>query len=209
MQGSGGWAAWINGAAPARSLGYQFGDGFFVNMVYQDKSWDWRTFQAARDVPVADAKMAAVLNAFSADLGAFHARGGKLILYHGWSDPAITALSSIDYYRSVEQKMGAAAEGMVRLFLAPGMQHCGGGPGPNQFGQSPNIANLREGDAEHDINAAMERWVEQGVAPRRIVATSYKSPGVIERTRPLCPYPQTAHYRGAGSTDDAANFVCR
>ena len=91
--------------------------------------------------------------------------------------------------------------------MIPGMQHCGGGPGPNVFGQT----SAPEGDAEHDINRAVERWVEQGVAPAQIIATKYKGAGPssgVARTRPLCPYPRTAQYKGSGSTDDAANFVC-
>ena len=133
------------------------------------------------------------------------ARGGKLILYHGWSDAAISPLNAIDYYRSVQAKMGTKADGFVRLFMVPGMQHCGGGPGPSVFGQNGD----GPGDPERDIHAALKQWVEGGTAPAWIVATKYKSPGVVERTRPLCPYPQTAHYKGSGSTDDAANFLCR
>jgi feruloyl esterase len=124
----------------------------------------------------------------------FRARGGKLILYHGWSDAAISPISTIDYYRAVKQP-----ESFVRLFMVPGMQHCGGGPGPNDFGQSPGAA----GDPLHDVNAALERWVEQGVAPASIVAKKG------DRSRPLCPYPQVATYKGSGSTEDAANFVCK
>jgi feruloyl esterase len=101
--------------------------------------------------------------------------------------------------------MGPKTDGFVRLFMVPGMQHCGGGTGPSVFGQNGE----GPGDPGRDIHAALEKWVEGGAAPGSIVATKYKSPGVVERTRPLCPYPQTAHYKGSGSTDDAASFVCR
>jgi hypothetical protein len=194
ITGSGGWSAWITGAAPGKSLMYGFGSNFFANIAYQDKAWDYKTFRADRDVRKADDTAARALNAMDPDMSKFAARGGKLILYHGWSDAAITPLSTIDYYKQIRRP-----ESFVRLFLAPGMQHCGGGPGPNDFGAMPGAS----GDAFHDIDAALERWVEQGVAPAQIVAKNGA------RTRPLCPYPQVATYRGSGSTDDAANFTCK
>ena len=106
--------------------------------------------------------------------------------------------------------MGAKqAAGFVRLFMVPGMQHCGGGSGANSFGQF----TVESADADHDVDVALERWVEKGVAPERIVAAKRKSDldptSAIVRTRPLCAYPLTAHYQGTGSTDDAANFVCK
>lgn len=195
MPGQGGWAEWITGAAPAKSLAFAFGNGFFTNMVYEDKAWDYRTFDPDRDTKKADDKLARVLNATDPDLGKFRARGGKLILYHGWSDAAITPLNAIDYYKSIKDPAG-----FVRLYMVPGMGHCGGGPGPNNFGQlSPGAS----GDPLHDVNAAIERWVEAGVAPAEMMATR------DQRTRPLCPYPQVAVYKGTGSTDDAANFACK
>jgi len=87
--------------------------------------------------------------------------------------------------------------------MVPGMQHCGGGPGPNSF----DTGSVAAGDAQHDVARALEHWVEDGVAPDQIIATK-KSSGTVVRTRPLCPYPQTAHWKGTGSTDDAANFTC-
>jgi feruloyl esterase len=206
----GGWAAWITGAAPGKSAMYAFGTQFFSNMVFDNASWDWKTFQADRDFKVADDKTAAILNAGDPDLKKFQARGGKLILYHGWSDAAIPGQSTVNYYRSVEKRMGAKqTTQFVRLYMVPGMEHCGGGASPNFFGQ----AGVPTADAQHDIDAALERWVEQGVAPAEIIASKFKTnmnpaSGVV-RTRPLCPYPQTAHYKGEGSTDDAANFVCK
>jgi hypothetical protein len=195
MPGAGGWAEWITGPTPGRSLAYAFGNSFFSSIVYGDKAWDYRSFNPDRDTKKADDEWAAALNATDPDLSKFKARGGKLILYHGWSDAAITPLNAIDYYRSVKDPRG-----FVELFMVPGMGHCGGGPGPNNFGQGTVGAS---GDAEHDVNAAIERWVEQGTAPARLIATR---PG---RSRPLCPWPQTARYKGSGSTDDAANFECK
>jgi feruloyl esterase len=207
----GGWAAWITGVAPRKSLMYTFGTQFFSNMVFADPAWDFKTFNLDRDWKIADEKLGADLNAADPDLKRFKARGGKLILYHGWSDAAIPAQSAINYYESVIKKMGDKdATDFVRLYMVPGMQHCGGGSGPNFFGQGPGAPT---NDAQHDIAAALERWVEDGVAPKQIIATKYKTgmnpaSGIL-RTRPLCPYPQTANYKGSGSTDDAANFVCK
>jgi len=204
----GGWGAWITGAAPQQSLMYAFGTQFFKNMVFADPAWDFRTFQVDRDTQAADDKMGRMLNATDSDLKRFKERGGKLILYHGWSDAAIPAQSTIDYFQSVVSKMGATdSASFVRLFMVPGMQHCGGGSGPNSFG--PGAA---QGDPQHDMGRALERWVEDGVAPEQVIATKYKSgsnpPNGVARTRPLCPYPQIARWKGSGSTDDAANFVC-
>jgi feruloyl esterase len=207
--GVGGWAAWITGPAPEKSLGYGFGTQFFANMVFANAGWDYHTFQVDRDTRAADEKMARVLNATDPDLSRFRQRGGKLILYHGWSDAAISPVNTIDYFHSVEKKLGAReTEGCVRLFMVPGLEHCSDGPGPNSFGQ----AGAPQGDASQNIDKAVEHWVEDGVAPDRIIATKYRNgsnaaSGVL-RTRPLCPYPQVAQYKGSGSIDDAASFVC-
>jgi hypothetical protein len=204
----GGWGAWITGAAPQQSVMYAFGTQFFKNMVFADTAWDFRTFQVDRDTKAADDKMSRILNATDSDLKRFKERGGKLILYHGWSDAAIPAQSTIDYFQTVVSKMGATdSASFVRLYMVPGMQHCGGGSGPNSFG-----AGAAEGDAQHDMGRALERWAEDGVAPEQVIATKYKSgsnpASSAVRTRPLCPYPQIARWRGSGSTDDARNFVC-
>jgi feruloyl esterase len=201
----GGWSPWITGKEPEKSSMFAFGTQFFKNMVYSDPAWDYRSFELERDLKAAEQKMGPVLNSTDPDLRRFRERGGKLIIYHGWCDAAIPAESAVAYYRSVENKVGAKkTREFVRLFMAPGVQHCAGGTGPNSFGQ----AGPRNGDAGKDLNAALERWVEQSVAPERVVATKYKSPGVVERTRPLCAYPLVARWAGSGSTDDAANFEC-
>jgi Tannase and feruloyl esterase len=186
--GTGGWGAWLTGMAPGKSLGYAFGTQFFKNMVHNDAAWDFHSFTVDGDMKLADEKMAKTMNATDADLKRFKDRGGKLILYHGWSDAAIPPQNAIDYYLSVVSKMGSKnVDQFVRLYMVPGMQHCGGGPGPNVF----------------DMPSAMDRWVDQGAAPAAVIAKK------DQRTRPLCPYPQTAKYTGKGSTDDAANFVCK
>jgi feruloyl esterase len=187
---------------------FAFGTQFYKNMVFDNPAWDYHTFDPDRDTQTADEKSAPVLNATDADLTRFRARGGKLILYHGWSDAAIAPRNAINYYDSVLAKMGAKEAGtFVRLFMVPGMQHCGGGAGPNDFGQ------LSVGrDPEHSVNAAVERWVEQGIAPEQVIATKHASDSdqksAIVRTRPLCAYPLVARYKGSGSTDDAGNFTC-
>lgn len=205
--GPGGWSAWITGAAPKASLHYAFGTQFFSNMVYSDAGWDYKSFDAGAATRAADSRMGPILNAINPDLSRFRARGGKLIIYHGWSDTAIAPVNSINYYKSAVAKAGAKeAEKFLRLFMVPGMQHCGGGPGPDSFGQS----GAAQGDASHNLGKALEQWVEEGVAPDRIIATKFKAgtPPVPVRTRPLCRYPQVAQWKQSGSTDDVANFTC-
>jgi len=209
-EGPGGWAPWITGPAPARSLLFFFGTQFFSDMVYEQAAWDYKTFNVDQGTKLADARTARALNATDPDLKPFRARGGKLIMYHGWGDAAIPAPNTIDYYNSVVATLGQRATNrFLRLFMVPGMQHCGGGPGPNSFGQD---ANAPPYDPEHSIYASLEQWVEKGVAPSRIIATKYVDDSNhgqgIKMTRPLCTYPQVAKYKGAGDTNDAANFVC-
>ena len=128
--GPGGWGQWITGPAPGKSLQFAFGTQFFENMVYSNPGWDFRTFNLDRDLKTAEDKLAPVLNATDADVHRFRERGGKLILYHGWSDAAIPPVNAINYYQSVVAKMGAKnSEPFLRLYMVPGMQHCGGGPG--------------------------------------------------------------------------------
>jgi len=126
-------------------------------------------------------------------------RGGKLILWHGWSDANIPSAATVDYYLGVVKNLGRAnTERFARLYMAPGVEHCGEGPGPNSFGMP--------------MTAALERWVETAQAPKEIIATKYNGDSAakgVSRTRPLCPYPQVARYSGSGSIDEAANFTCR
>ena len=206
-----GWAAWITGPAPnKKGAGFFFGNNFFSDMVFGDPAWDFRTFNFDSGVQLADKKMAAILNATNPNLAAFKGRGGKLIVYHGWADPAISPLNSINYYDGVISAMGSQqTEDFARLYMVSGMQHCGGGPGPDSFGALP----ASDADAGHSIFAAMQEWVERGIAPDTIIATKYaQRPGgarVAKMTRPLCPYPEVAEYKGEGDIHDAANFVCK
>ena len=182
-----GWGPAAGGPAP-----FPIPDSHFKYVVFEDPKWDFRTLDFDRDVARAERVDNGTLTAINPDLNAFITRGGKLLMYHGWNDQLITAQNSVNYYESVRSTVGAArTDTAVRLFMAPGMAHCSGGPGPNQA----------------DWLAALEQWVERGVAPTRIVA-SRSAKGVVDRTRPLCAYPQVAQYSGKGSTDDAANFSC-
>jgi feruloyl esterase len=163
-------------------------------MLFQDKAWDYRSMDFDKDMARADELARNTINAVDASrLKALFARGGKVLMYHGWSDPAISPLISIDYYEKALGANGGKAKtyDSIRLFMAPGMGHCAGGEGPNTFDKI-------------DVLAA---WVEQGKAPDRIVA-SHVSDGKVDRTRPLCPYPQVARYSGAGDIEDAKNFAC-
>jgi hypothetical protein len=208
--GPGGWSLWITGPAPGRSLMAFFGTQYFTNMVYEQAGWDYKTFNIDQATQLADNKTGHALNATDPNLGPFRDRGGKLLLYHGWGDAAIPAPNTINYYNSVVATMGRAnSDSFLRLFMVPGMQHCGGGPGPNSFGQGADYPPF---DPEHNIYTALEQWVEQGAAPSKITATKYVNDGDpakgVKMTRPLCPYPQVAKYKGSGDTNDAANFVC-
>jgi hypothetical protein len=207
--GMGGWGAWITGFSVGKSAEMGFANGFFADMTFQDRNWDFRKMNFDGDAKITDDKMAQLYNATNPDMKAFKDRGGKLMLYHGWSDAALPPTNTIHYYESVVAKMGRRQAGeFVELFMVPGMQHCGGGPGPNEFGaMSPAPAS-----ADHSMMKSIEQWVEKGTAPEKIIATKYKADGNpgsgIERTRPLCPYPTVAKYSGSGSTDEAANFSC-
>jgi len=205
-EGPGGWGTWITGTAPGKSLMFAFGGGYFSNMVYEKTDWNYRDANVEQAEKAADEKTAQFLNATDANLTAFKAHGGKLILYHGWNDPAISALNTINYYDDMVSKMGGPeTDAFARLYMVPGMQHCGGGPGPDSFGLGGGAK-----DAQHNVVVALEQWVEKGIAPAAIVATKNEDGGPkgVQMTRPLCPYPQTAKYKGEGDTNKAGNFAC-
>jgi hypothetical protein len=214
----GGWSTWITPANAAGAIQFGFGNSYYGAAVFEDPKWDFRTLDFDRDIAIGDVKAGSVLNATNPDLRSFRAGGGKLIQYHGWGDAAIPAPSSIEYYESVKAFLSKypdartptnpPAEDFYRLFLVPGMAHCGGGAGPNRFGNGAGGAAASR-DADHDIFTALERWVEQGAAPQRVIGTGRAADDSSKPlTRPLCPYPQVARYHGTGDVNDAANFSC-
>ena len=163
-------------------------------LVYEDENWTIDQFEFEQDIYRAERKDDDTLNALSPDLFEFVERGGKLLAYHGWADPQISPANATQYFERVSQVMGGRDQihDSVRLFMAPGMGHCAGGPGPNSF----------------DSLTALENWVENGEAPDSIIAV-HRTDGAVDMSRPLCPYPEVAVYDGSGSTDEAANFDCR
>jgi feruloyl esterase len=182
-----GWAAMAGGPKP-----HPFATEPFRCFVFDDPNWDWRTFDFDTDMVKTEAKLGSH-DAVDPNLKAFRDRGGKIILYDGWNADDNIAWNTVNYYNNVVRLFGQKrTDGFLRLFMAPGMGHCGGGPGPNTF----------------DALIALETWVERDKAPERIIA-SHSTNGVVDRTRPLCPYPQVAQYKGTGSVDDAANFACK
>jgi len=204
--GQGGWALWITGPAPAKSLMAYFGLGYYSNMVYDQKNWDYKTFDVNTGMKAATIKTADALNATNADLSGFRSHGGKLILYHGWNDPAIPALNTVNYYQNVIAKMGRpAADSFTRLYMVPGMQHCGGGPGPENFGEALDATST---DPQRNIRITLENWVEKGTAPSSFVVSKAAGGNSPEITRPLCPYPQSAKYKGTGDPNKVENFTC-
>ena len=200
----GGWAAWITGSAVGKSMQGAFGSQLHSQFLMDESNKDFLDFNADHELKVAEDKLGQALNAADPNLKAFQARGGKLILYHGWADAAIPPVNTVNYYESVNKKMGKkASEEFVRLYMVPGMEHCRGGAGTDEFGATAGTP----GDASSSISVALESWVEKGTAPAQIIASKQKS-GATVRTRPLCPYPLVAKYSGSGSTDEAANFSC-
>jgi feruloyl esterase len=181
------WGRLAGGPAPADLFVDQF-----RYVVYQNPQWDWRTFDLARDAAKANAINQDV-DELQPNLSAFAKHGGKLLLYHGWSDQQVAPGSSIEFYKSLaDQTAGAGPTAdWARLFMAPGMGHCSGGEGPDHF----------------DKIAVMEQWIEHAEPPARIIA-AHRTAGKTDRTRPLCPYPQIARYKGTGSIDDEASFIC-
>lgn len=199
-----GWGRYYSGSGPGTGRHAALTNAFFRYMVFENPEWDFHSFRFTTapgfdtDLQVTEDKVGALFDATDTDLRPFRSHGGKLIQYHGWSDPDIPPTNSIHYFESVvESVAGKHSSGLqetrefYRLFMVPGMLHCTGGPGTSRF----------------DALTALEQWVERNQPPEQIPATHVTN-GKVDRTRPLCPYPQEAKYKGSGSTDVAANFAC-
>jgi len=163
-------------------------------LVFNDPDWDYKTLNIQTDVARFDKVIGATMNSSDTNLKPYFDRGGKLLMYHGWADPGIPAGNSVEYYTGVVSRLGGESRtsNSIRLFMMPGVGHCRGGDGPSTF----------------DALGAMDQWRDKGNAPNSIPA-SHLTNGVVDRTRPLCPYPQVARYKGTGDTNVAANFECK
>jgi feruloyl esterase len=187
--------------------------GYFGNLVFENKQWDFKSFDFDKDMATADAKIGRIANAISTDFSAAKARGAKVIMYHGWNDAVLQPAYTPQYYEQIAAVNGGIdkTQDFMRLFMVPGMGHCYAGPGANSFGGvGQQITPVRDGT--HDVQVALEAWVEKGVAPSHIVATKFADDApatrTIKFTRVLCPYPQVSKYKGSGSQTDATNFQC-
>jgi feruloyl esterase len=160
-------------------------------LVFDDPDFDYTSYDFENwhaDTAAAEK----LLSATETDLSALRDAGGKLLFWQGWSDPALTALAMIEYYEAVEARDPDVRD-YSRLFLAPGVLHCSGGPGPDRV----------------DLLSAIVTWVEDGVAPERLLASKVDEAGATLMTRPLCPYPEVAVWDGTGDTNDASSFRCQ
>ena len=188
-----GWTSYT-GISDGNKQGGASTRAYIKNGIFNDPNYDVRKFDWNLDADFLKEKTEAIIDATNPDLSAFKARGGKLIEYYGWADGLAPPGFTLGYHEDVVKKIGsrAAVDDFYRLFMVPGMGHCGGGTGPDHF----------------DAVGALETWVEKGVAPDRMVASRVDKDGKADMTRPICPYPQGPKYLGTGSTNEARNFYC-
>jgi feruloyl esterase len=219
-----------------------FVNNLFQNMVFEnDPTWDFHTFNFTTDVQFFDDKLAGIINSNHPDLSAFRARGGKLIMWQGWTDTTLEPHNSVNYYNSVIAVTGGGldlndhshdhdgsdhgrrkgrdddhirprealedTQDFFRFFMAPGVNHCGGGNGPNSS-FAYTVANTPgPDDPDHDILQALDRWAQNGIPPRTFIASHFTN-GVADSTRPICAYPKVARYKGKGDPTVPGSFVC-
>jgi hypothetical protein len=184
-----GWDPWIIRSGQP-TVAFSFMESFFKHMATPGTEIDWKTFDVDRDMPKLDA-IGAILNATDTDLSAFRSRKGRILMWYGWADPALNPRMGLEYYEGVARTMGPGTEDFFRLFMMPGVLHCSGGVGPDRV----------------DTISPLMAWVERGVVPAVLVA-SQRAGDKTTRTRPLCPHPQVATYKGQGSADSADSFTC-
>ena len=203
-----GWQHYISGSEPFEARQWNYARNFLRGFVFEDMNYNPLNFDYDQDVALVDNKLfmgerlASIINADNPDLRPFKKAGGKLIHYHGWSDPGVAPQSSVDYYEKVTAILGEGqpnrfsalgkTQDFYRLFMVPGMQHCTGGPGTDNF----------------DALSSLQKWVEKDQAPEKITATRLNSDGSVIRSRPLCPYPRIAKYRGQGDKTHEGSFLC-
>ena len=207
---AGAWGSWVVGQGPGGASGLNYARNFLRYMVMNDPKFNILTADVATLLDQAVRTTAPDLDAINADLTAFKARGGKLIMYHGWDDPAISPWNSIGYYESVQKTMGAEpTASFMRLYMVPGMEHCVRGPGPAAFGQ---LGIPTSSGPKYGVFDQLVDWVEKDVPAGNVIATKYAAgedgKPKVEMTRPLCPYPAVAHYKGSGDTNNASSFSC-
>lgn len=211
-----GWDGWIFGDAPGNAIQAHFARNAMRNVLGAGDEWEFGRFDFDRDAAALAEKYAPILSATNPDLSRFIDRGGKLILFHGWADAAIPPLSTVGYYEKVVATMGAhKSSSAVRLFMVPGLQHCFPGAGPWSFGALS--AAVSPADPSSDLSAALERWVEQGVAPESVRAVEPEDlfaglfdarQGGVVSSGLVCAWPKRAKWKGSGSTSDSTNYVC-
>jgi feruloyl esterase len=182
--------------------------GFYQFMVFENPAWALSMLDFDRDPALAKKQLGKVLDPDNPDLSHFADRGGKIIVYHGWADDMVPSQVSTDYYDSVVSKLGSkGVNEFYRLFMVPGMCHCGGGPGANVLFRSEDAAAVPL-EPGRDMLTALEEWVEQGRAPDSFIPSRLSKDGAIERTRLVCAYPTVARYRGTGDVNRAENWAC-
>jgi feruloyl esterase len=205
----GDWNSWISGTSSAKpGSQYGLGLGFACDLMQGVTSCDYLAVDVAEQDAAARQSLQPILSAVNPNLRPFKRHGGKMIQYAGWADAAIAPQNGLNYYRAVTHAMGDPSD-FYRVFMVPGMAHCSGGAGPNAFGNGTSNGPVI--DADHDLVKALERWVEQGHAPKRIIATHYVNNVAaqgVDFQRPLCAYPERAEYVGHGDPDDASSFKC-
>jgi feruloyl esterase len=181
------WAMMINGPEP-----FAISNGFFKYIAFENPDWDFRTFDADADTRKIDARLGPIINHTQTDLNAFKKSGGKLIMYQDWNETWVPPRTATTYYEDVVKTMGGESKtrDFFRLFMIPNFSMCAA-MYPGTF----------------DPMQAMQKWVEEGIAPDQIKAT-YSNSGKVTKTRPVCTYPEVAIYKGNGDTNDAANFKC-